>query len=149
MELIEKGYQFADMPDGGASLMQSCLIGLEWTRSIDLYGRNKVHDIDTSDSRCLLKVIHILARQGVKWLPADRKEINSARRSLLKMNADYTVEFVWIMAEYGGCNREDVESLLGTPTIRKLIANLQSRVDQILSDFPSIEVAEPLCESQH
>lgn len=45
-------------------------------------------------------MIHILARNNVKWMSGGRYGFNDARRSLLKMENDYTVEFVWIMNKY-------------------------------------------------
>jgi hypothetical protein len=89
-------------------------------------------DIDSSRSRETLKMIHILAKHGAKWIPMERYQINDARRSLLKMSIDYTVEFVWIMSRYNGCSRETIEQLLRTPTIRRHIAKYQPRIDELL-----------------
>ena len=98
--------------------------------------------MDSSSSRETLKMIHILAKHGAKWMPTDRSEINNARGSLLKMKDDYTVEFVWIMARYNGCSRERVVQLLRTPKIRRHVAQHQPRIDELLEDFPQSQESE-------
>ena len=77
-------------------------------------------------------MIHMLARQGAKWRPEERYKIADARRSLLKMAPDYTVEFIWIMSEYNACSREDIEELIRTPSMRALITNHRPRVNELL-----------------
>ncbi len=52
-----------------------------------------------------MKAVHLLARNGAKWIPEDRSELNAVRQSLAKLVPDYTVEFVWIMHKYRGCRR--------------------------------------------
>ena len=88
------------------------------------------------ESRETLKMIHILAMHGAQWTPKERYEFNDARRSLLKMKSDYTVEFVWIMSKYNGCSRASLEQLLKTPTIRKHVAEKLPRINELLNKFP-------------
>jgi hypothetical protein len=52
-------------------------------------------------------MIHLLVSRGAKWIPRDRNDINDALRALLKMKADYTVEFIWIMSEFKVGSGED------------------------------------------
>jgi hypothetical protein len=100
---------------------------------IDRDDSNKLFDNDSS--REYLKAIHLLAIHGAKWRPTDSKEIGRVRRSLLKMVADYTVEFVWIMAKYAAADIAQIDSLLGTPTMRALVARRSARVREILNDW--------------
>lgn len=86
-------------------------------------------------------MIHILAKHGAKWMPPDRYQINDARRSLLKMSVDYTVEFVWIMSKYNACRRENIEELIRTQAIRRHIAKHQSRINELLEVFHWVEDA--------
>ena len=133
LELLDQGFNPADQEDHGSSLIQTCIQSLPWSFDYDWFTRDRSSkDIDTSHSRETLKMIHILAKHGAKWNPADRYEINDARRSLLKMSVDYTVEFVWIMSKYDGCSRETIEQLLRTPTIRRHIAKHQPRIEELL-----------------
>jgi hypothetical protein len=78
--------------------------------------------MDNGEAREKIKMIHILAKQGAKWHPENPAEIAEARRSLLKMKADYTVEFIWIMTKYQAARRKDIEELFRTPSIRSVIS---------------------------
>jgi len=51
------------------------------------------------------------------------------------MVADYTVEFVWIMAKYSASEFAHIETLLGTPTMRAHLARRRARVEEILNDW--------------
>ncbi len=92
-------------------------------------------EIDTSASRDRMKAIHLLARYGARWVPTDKSEINSARRSLLKMTADYAVEFVWIMHKYDSCSREAIEQLLRTSTIKSHTAAHRERLQELMASW--------------
>ncbi|MGB3398983.1 MAG: ankyrin repeat domain-containing protein [Candidatus Deferrimicrobiaceae bacterium] len=136
VELLDQGFNPADQEDHGSSLIQTCIQYLQWSFDYDWFTRERSKDIDSSRSRETLKMIHILAKHGAKWMPTDRYQINDARRSLLKMSVDYTVEFVWIMSKYNGCSRETIEQLLRTPTIHRHVAKYQPRIEELLKDFP-------------
>jgi hypothetical protein len=88
-------------------------------------------NMDNDESREKIKMIHMLARDGTKWHPEDISEIGMARRSLLKMKADYTVEFVWIMSKYRACRRKDLEELVRTPSIRAVISDYSETVSKM------------------
>ena len=59
----------------------------------------------------------------------------AARRALLRMKVDYTVELVWIMSKYNSCSRASLEQLLKAPTIRKHVAEKLPRITELLNDF--------------
>ena len=80
-------------------------------------------------------MIHLLARYGAKWQPSDRREINEARLSLLKMKADYTVEFLWIMSTYKACTREVMDELMRPKPIRTLVSKHETRVRELMETF--------------
>jgi hypothetical protein len=105
------------------------------TWSFDLDHRNTKRDLDTSRSREKLKMIHLLARHGAKWIPAGIDEISQARRSLMKMSPDYSLEFIWIMSKYKACARNHIEELIRTPTIRALVSGHLPRIAELLDSF--------------
>ena len=112
-----------------------------WT--FDLYSSRQRKDIDNSESREKIKMIYLLAEKGAKWMPGDRYEINDARRSLLKMKSDYTVEFIWIMSKFSASTRENIEQLIRTLTMRSILSAHQTRVHEIVESFeesPEIEL---------
>ena len=68
-------------------------------------------------------------------MPRDRYEVNDARRSLLKMKSDYTVEFIWIISKFSASTRENIEQLIRTPTMRALLSAHQTRINEIVAAF--------------
>ncbi len=94
--------------------------------------KKREKDIDTSRSREEIKMIHLLARHGAKWELKSHHDINAARRSLVKMIADYTVEFLWVMSKYGACSRDTVEEILRTPPMRALVSKHLSRIEELV-----------------
>jgi len=76
-----------------------------------------------------------IAEKGAKWIPVNRYEVNDARRSLLKMKSDYTVEFIWIMSKFSASTRENIEQLIWTPTMRALLSAHQARVNELVESF--------------
>lgn len=110
--------------------------------------RNKKRNLDNDRSREKIKMIHILANHGAKWLPMDRSEIGDARRSLLYMSPDYTVEFIWIMSKYKACKPETLEELIRTPSIRSLISKHRQRIDQLIVNFQTMDALTSLPDPQ-
>ena len=108
---------------------------MTWSFDFDLFSERPKKHIDTSKSREKIKMIHLLVHSGAKWVLIDRNEINDARRALLKMKADYTVEFIWIMSQYKACSREDAEQLMRTPAIRALCSKHLQRIGELVESL--------------
>jgi ankyrin repeat protein len=142
--LIEKGFDPAAHEKQGTALIQELLTSLvssalfHSSRDFWELDSRSPRKLDNSGSREKMKMIHLLAKQGAKWLPEGRKKIGEARRSLLKMRADYTVEFVWIMAEYGASRREDLEELVRTSSMKSLMAKHKVKVSQLMGQKTNI-----------
>lgn len=134
-EMIRKGFSPMDAECGGSSLIQSLLQGIGYALDFDLYREIQRKNIDTNRTREKIKMIHLLAKEGVKWIPNGRPEIAEVRRSLLRLKPDYTVEFIWIMSRYNACHRQDIEELIRTPAIRTLISNHIRRVNELLKNL--------------
>jgi hypothetical protein len=83
-----------------------------------------------------MKMIHMLVANGAKWMPTDKDQTGAARRSLLMMAPGYVVEFVWLMQRYQACSRKDIEALLGTPAMAKLMANERGRLAALAGSLP-------------
>lgn len=138
--LLAKGFNPQEFEDEGSPLIQSLLNNLCWSFSYDSYDfysyrRRPRKDIDTSKSREKIKMIHLLVRHGAKWKPKDESDVNDARRSLLKMSPDYTMEFIWIMSQYKACNRENIKQLIRTPSMRALLSKHNQRINEMLESF--------------
>lgn len=128
---LEAGVDPNDQENGGCFTIRVCLSAMSWSCRHYVCGR----DIDCDWSRDKIKSIHLLARQGAKWIPTDDREIAEARHSLLRMIPDYTVEFVWIMWKYRACRRAAVEELLRTSTIRSHTVPYRDRLREILASW--------------
>tara|TARA_R110000868_G_scaffold149766_1_gene372487 strand:- start:207172 stop:208380 length:1209 start_codon:yes stop_codon:yes gene_type:complete len=135
-DLLKQGMNPNEQDNGGCSAIQSLLVSLDSCMfmrysSRDDHGRR----YDTETARNKLKLIHLLAKYGGKWIPAETGEITEARRSLLKMTADYTVEFTWIMSKYQGCSRTDIKTLLKTPTIKKHTKEHRQQLEELIDQL--------------
>jgi hypothetical protein len=133
--LLAKGFNPNDRENGGSTLISILLNNMTWSIDFDLFSERPKKHIDTSKSREKIKMIHLLVHSGAKWIPRDRNEINDARRALLKMKADYAVEFIWIMSQYKACSREDAEQLMRTPSIRSLCSQHLQRIEELIQSL--------------
>lgn len=132
-ELIKNGFKPDGYENSGSSLIQACISNMGWT--FDFYSSRQRKDTDNSESREKIKMIYLLAEKGAKWMPKDRYEVNDARRSLLKMKSDYTVEFIWIMSKFSASTKENIEQLIRTPTMRALLSAHQTRINELFEAF--------------
>jgi hypothetical protein len=139
-KLLKRGFNPGEYENRGTPLIQALLTRMDWYFDITQWDiwrtdRTAKRNMDNEDSRQRIKMIHILTKNGAKWLPKDRSEIGDARRSLLKMKPDYTVEFIWIMSKYNASTRENIVELIRTPSIRSLIYQHMNRVNELLRNF--------------
>lgn len=132
--LFEKGLSPDRLQDRGSSLIQLLIHRMSW--DLDRFWTDGIRkDQDSYRSRDIMKMLHMLVRRGARWEPKDNGEINRCRRSLLRMKDDYTVEFVWIMSDYGACRRSDLEILMKPPSIRALVSNHIQRVQKMIESI--------------
>lgn len=138
--LLEGGWSPNDQENGGSSIISQFIDRLNWSgrwsRSVDpLMSTSTKRKFDTSESRDTMKAIHILVKHGARWAPKDKNAIAQARRSLLQMTVDYTMEFVWIMAKYRACDLSPLREMLGTSTMRSNTAAHRDRLDELLAQW--------------
>jgi hypothetical protein len=130
-DLLEKGMNPNDEETGGCSAIRSLLSRMAFDISIGRRDYFLSREQDCCECREKIKLIHLLAKHGARWVPKDTSEINDARKSLLKLIPDYTVEFVWIMAKYQTCSRSVIEQLLRTPSITRHVVHFQERLVEL------------------
>lgn len=133
--LLDNGFSPRKLRDCGSSLIRLLIYSMSWDFDPFSYTRHE-KDIDSYKSRDVVKMMHMLVRNGARWAPEDSSEINSARRSFLKMKADYVMEFIWLMSEYKACTRNDIETLIKTVSMRSLLSNHFNRYDEMLNALP-------------
>ncbi len=134
--LLEKGMDPNDQETGGCSAILGLLNRMAFDASLhhrDYFSKEG----DSQNCREKIKLIHLLVKHGARWVPKDTSEINDARKSLLKLIPDYTVEFVWIMAKYQACSQPVISQLLRTPTITKHVASFRERLVELTATLKS------------
>jgi hypothetical protein len=138
--LLERGYSPELLPDRGTAVITSLLHSMTWDFSFELPGAwpdtRSQHSIDSSRARERMKMVHMLVARGAKWLPADKRVIGDARRSLLKMVPDYVLEFAWLMREYAAARRRDIQELLRTPAMARLLSKQCERAASLVAGIP-------------
>jgi len=139
-KLLKKGFNPGEYENNGTPLIKALLTSMSWyfdSKRWDIWStdRTSKRDMDNEESREKIKMIHMLVKYGAKWFPKDRSEIGEARRSLLKMKPDYTVEFIWIMSKYNASKREDIEELIRTASIRSLVYQNMERINDLLKNL--------------
>jgi hypothetical protein len=132
--LLKLGFKINDQENGGSSLFTHILEQMSWPFT-HYYCRSERNN-DTEESRQKMKMIHIIAKCGGKWIPQERWEVGNCRRSLLRMTPDYTAEFTWIMSKYQACTQEPVKRLLRTSTIRAHVRELTKRIEELVETLP-------------
>jgi hypothetical protein len=138
--LLSQGLDPNDQSNGGCSAIHEMLTRMQWRgASYYWFDSRRSGNFDTERGREQLKMIHLLAQHGGRWIPEEPRQINDVRRSLLKMTAEYTVEFIWIMEKYRACSKTDIEILLRTPTIKRHTAEYRQELGKILSRWTDDE----------
>jgi hypothetical protein len=137
--LLKKGFSPGELEDEGSSLIDSMLSRMSWDFHFDFWSRDRKRlekNIDSSSSRERIEMLHLIIRNGAKWRPGD-DEIKSARRSLLKLLPDYTVEIIWVLSGYRAVRCQDLEYLIKTPSMRTLIADHLPRINGLIENLMS------------
>jgi hypothetical protein len=142
--LLDHGYRPDLLEDRGnlaiCRVLQS--LSFEFPRAFEPTWPRARSGITSYEAMEKMKMIHMLVVNGARWAPVDQQQMMSARRSLLMMATEYVVEFVWLMQRYQACTRKDIETLLGTPAMRKLVAGEQKRLADLVAAVPTTVGAE-------
>jgi hypothetical protein len=134
--LLEQGMEVNDQENGGCSLLQHTLEGMSWSIHSNPWGSHNPAGLDTSRAWEKVEVIDLLVQHGARWVPKDRGEVNSARRSLLKLVPRYTVAFFSILATNKACSRAVMQSLLSTATMKKHMGKQAQLLAKFISSLP-------------
>ena len=138
--LLELGHRPDLLPDRGTAAITSLLHSMNWDFSFERHEPRSAPrarlGVDSSRARECMKMMHMLAAHGATWLPADKRAIADVRRSLLKMSVDYVLEFAWLMQQYRAARRRDVQELLRTPAMSRLLLNDRQRAAELVAGAP-------------
>lgn len=146
--LLERGHSPKLLADRGTRAISSLLNSMSWdfssNRTHGFLAATEKPGIDSERSRERLKMIHLLVAHGGMWLPSAPYTIADARKCLLKMSQDYVLEFIWLMHEYRAARRRDVQDLIRTPSMARLLQNERSRVTRLVAGIPEEPLADTL-----
>lgn len=145
VKLLDRGVDLSAHVKEAAEALNAHLSSLPYTGGFYESGPESRRDIDNDRARNHMKALHILAKNGARWIPT-ANNIASARRSLLKMKPGYAAEFVWIMSKYKACKRSDLEELLRTGSIRGHLGMYTPRIDKLLDELEPLAVEERECD---
>ncbi|MBZ0266231.1 ankyrin repeat domain-containing protein [bacterium] len=129
--LLDIGLKPAEAVNCGSDLIKVCILSMTWAAP-DYHSLRIRNNKDNYVARRKLDMLKLLMQNGAKWVPEDRYEINSVRRSLLKMHPDYTVKFVQLLGKYKATDSANVEHLLGTPAVKRLLIKHEKELSKAL-----------------
>ena len=130
LDLIDEGFDPKSIDSDELPMIQTLIRGL--------FDRNHFSLFDIYDYKELerIKMIHILAREGVHWEPRESYEFRDARKSFISQPPGMIAEFVWIMSTYHSCSKSDLLELLKTPKIKEHISKHQKRIRELVDRLP-------------
>jgi hypothetical protein len=138
--LLDRGFSPALLPDHGSEAIRSMINTMSWDLSIErlsgLRDSRSPPGIDSDHARERMKMLHMLVAHGAKWLPEDKHAIADVRKCLSKMKPDYVLEFLWLMKTYGAARRSDVQELLRTPTMARLLGQEREHASCLVDEIP-------------
>jgi len=139
--LLDIGHSPELLPDRGTRAITWLVHSMSWSISLvdnKLWVEDRSRGgIDSSRARERMKMLHMLVASGAQWLPANRRAIADVRRSMLKMAPGYILEFVWLMQHYGAARRNDVQELLRTSAMARLLAKDLGRAHDLVDAIPN------------
>lgn len=138
--ILKRGFDPNNNPRGGSMAIQTCLEQFHFYGSSYRFAwdfgppQKETPKLDSDRSREFMKGIYLLAEAGGKWRP-DAAQIKSARKSLVKMIPEYTVEFISLMARFDAAKRSDVEELIRTPSMKSQVGKYRNRINEHLESL--------------
>jgi len=132
--LLDRGLVINDQESGGSSTIQHVLRHLDWgVWRRDSFFEGNGHD--SQESRDRMHALQLLVERGGRWVSEDKRELNTVRKGLLKLKAEYTAELVLIMTRHRACEKKNMEELLRTPTMMTHIERYQTRITKLLATW--------------
>lgn len=136
-KLLKLGVNPNDPATGCCPGISQYLNSMSWSLSWGSHSLllPKAGKIDSSAARQTMKAIHLLAKAGARWSPQEAQLISDARRSLVKLTPEYTLEFVWIMSRYKACTKDVIVDLVRTPTMKRHMVQHSQKLQDLLSKW--------------
>lgn len=126
LDLMDLGLEVAHLDCDDFSMIQMLINGIFSRREFSYFSYCTSGEIER------IKIIHIFAKEGIRWCPQDSFQFRSARKSFISADPKILVEFVWIMSMYNSCSQEDILKLINTNNIKKHITHYNKRIYELI-----------------
>jgi len=136
---LRRGHSPARLPDKGTKAIESVVAGMlsqTWIDRLRLGIYDRSLPGDTSSARDRMAMLHMLVAHGARWMPEDKQAIADVRKPLLRLVPAFSMEFAWLMKQYGAARRTDVRDLLSSPTMRRHLSGERTSLERIMDGIP-------------
>lgn len=120
--LVSLGADVNDQPDGGSTVLETCLRNFGWRESIWEASYPYRHSIVPAS--CLgksLDALRFLLEKGARWTPDDRA-IADTRRALYRVDGEGISAVVELLRTHHACDEKVLRELLRTEKMRIMLA---------------------------
>lgn len=125
--LVNLGADVNDKPDGGSTVLETCLRNFGWREMIWEASYPYRHSIvPASRLGKSLDALRFLLDKGTRWTPDDRA-IGDTRRALYRVDAEGVASVVELLRTHNACDDNTIASLTRTEKMRNLLAEAGRR----------------------
>lgn len=125
--LVSLGADVNDKPDGGSTVLETCLRSFGWRESVWEASYPYRHSIvPASRLAKSLDALRFLLGKGARWTPDDRA-IADTRRSLYRVDADAIAAVVELLRTNRACDDSIMATLIRTEKMRTMLADAERR----------------------
>jgi hypothetical protein len=136
---LQRGHSPALLPDRGSKAIENAVDGMAMQVMLERmrFGNyDSKQPRDSSGARDRMALLHMLIAHGARWMPENKHAIGHVRKPFLKLVPAFSMEFAWLMKQYGAARRADVRDLLTTPTMRRHLSGERVSLQRVLDGIP-------------
>ncbi|MEO7190105.1 MAG: hypothetical protein ABI051_03545 [Vicinamibacterales bacterium] len=126
--LMSLGAELNDKPDGGSTVLDTCLRHFGWKEAVwDVsYVTYRQPKVPLSKLEKSIAALRSLLKQGARWTP-DERVIAETRRALYRVDDDAIVAVIDLLRTQRACGDGAMQALLKAPKMRGIVAAADRR----------------------
>ena len=125
--LVSLGADVNDKPDGGSTVLETCLRNFGWRESVWEASYPYRHSIvPASRLGKSLDALRFLLEKGARWTPDDRV-ITDTRRALYRVDGEGIAAVVKLLRTHHACDDHILTALVRTEKMRNMLADAERR----------------------
>jgi len=125
--LVSLGADVNDKPDGGSTVLETCLRNFGWRESVWEASYPYRHSIvPASRLGKSLDALRFLLEKGARWTPDDRV-ITDTRRALYRVDGEAVAAVVELLRKHDACDDNILTALVRTEKMRNMLADAERR----------------------